>query len=106
MKPKHIFFLLMLFCLAENGNAQSTGNIKGSITDNGKSPLPHVNIILDKTNFNTTTNDKGEYIISNIPAGSYRLIISHIGYQSIKRDIFVKKNETAEYSYVLQESTN
>ena len=105
MKPKHIFFLLMLFCLAENGNAQSTGNIKGSITDNGKSPLPHVNIVLDKTNFNTTTNDKGEYFISNILPGSYHLIISHIGFQSIKREIIVKNNETEEYSYSLQASS-
>src|SRR5215470_17707729 len=101
MKLK-LFSLLMLFCLTENANSQSTGNIKGSITDNGKSPLPHVNIILDKTNFNMTTNEKGEYIISNIPSGSYRLTITHIGYQTIKRDIFVKKNETVEYSYALQ----
>ena len=105
MKPKLVYLLLMLFCLSENANSQSTGNIKGSITNNAKAALPHVNIILNKTNFNTTTNDRGEYIISNIPAGSYRLIISHIGYQSIKRDIIVKKNETAEYSYVLQDST-
>ena len=85
--------------------SQSTGNIKGSITDDLKSPLQQVNIVLDKTNFNTTTNGKGEYIISNIPPGYYSIIISHIGYQSIKRDIIVKKNETGEFSYALQAST-
>lgn len=105
IQTKTFYLLLVLFCLIENANAQTTGNIKGSIINNAKAPLPHVNIILDKTNFNTTTNSKGEYIINNIPPGSYHLIISHIGYQSIQRNIFVKKNETADYSYVLQDST-
>ena len=104
MKPKLFCSILMLFCLTENADSQSTGSIKGSITDNGKAALPHVNIILDKTNFYTTTNDKGEYIIGNIPPGSYHLVISHIGYQTIKRDISVKNNETVEYSYALQAS--
>ncbi|HEX4849765.1 MAG TPA: TonB-dependent receptor, partial [Puia sp.] len=105
MKPRLFYSILMLFCLIKNANSQSTGNIKGSITDNGKTPLPHVNIILDKTNFHTTTDDKGEYIINKVPTGSYRLIISHVGYQSIKRDIVVKNNETVDYTYALQAST-
>ena len=103
-KPRLFYLLIMLFCLTENANAQSVGNIQGSITNNAKVPLPHVNVGLEKTKFNTATDGQGKYIIRNIPAGSYRLIISHIGYQSIKRDIFVKKNETAEYSYTLHDS--
>jgi Fe(3+) dicitrate transport protein len=105
MKSKLFYFILILFCFAESADSQTTGSIKGSITDNGKMPLSQVNILLDKTNFHTTTNDKGEYIISNIPAGSYRLVISHISYQSITRDIVVRSNETVEYSYALQAST-
>jgi len=100
---KLLYTLLVL--LTKNAISQSTGNIKGSITDNGRSPLQQVNIVLDKTNFSTTTDGKGEYTISNIPAGSYRIIISHIGYHSIKRDIIVKKSETVEYSFALQAST-
>lgn len=105
MKPTLFYSLLMLFFATENANSQSTGNINGSITNNGKAPLPHVNIVLEKTNFYTTTNDRGKYVISSIPAGRYRLVISHIGFQSIKRDITVKKNEAVEYSFTLQDST-
>jgi len=105
MKPKLFYPILLLFCLTENAYSQSTGSIKGSITAYGNTPLPHVNIVLDKTNFHTTTNDKGEYSIPVIPPGSYRLVISHIGYQSIKRDIYVKPDESVEYSYALQTST-
>src|SRR5215469_2534131 len=105
MKPKLLYSLFIFLCLTGNANAQSTGNIKGSITDNGKSPLPQVNIVLEKTNFNATTNGEGEYIISNIPPGSYRIVISHIGYQTINRSIFVKANETVDCSYALQASS-
>src|SRR5262249_16875701 len=97
--------ILVFFCLTENANSQSAGSIRGTITDNGKTALPQVNIILDKTNFHTTTNDRGEYLISNIRPGNYRLVISHIGYQSVKRDIVVNNNETVEYSYALQASS-
>src|SRR6185312_2316623 len=105
MKPRLFYSILLLFCLTETAQSQSTGSIKGSITDHGKMPLPHVNIVLEKTNFHTTTNDKGEYVLDNIPPGGYLLEISHIGYQAIKRDISVRQNETVEYSYSLQTST-
>lgn len=105
IKPKFFYVLLSLFCFAEHANSQSTGNIMGSITSNAKAPLPHVNVRLEKTNFHTTTNSEGKYLIRNIPAGSYRLIISNISYQLVARDIVVKERETAEYSYTLLDST-
>ncbi|HTI93744.1 MAG TPA: TonB-dependent receptor [Puia sp.] len=102
IKPNLFYSILLLFCLVENANSQSSGSIKGSVTDYGRTRLAHVNIVLDKTNFHTTTNDKGEYSIANIAPGSYRIVISHIGYQTIERDIYVKQNESLEYSYALQ----
>ncbi|HET7001679.1 MAG TPA: TonB-dependent receptor, partial [Puia sp.] len=105
MKTKIIYFLPLLFSLTKHANAQSTGSIKGTIIDNGKMPLSQVSIILDKTNFRTITNDKGEYMIGSIPTGRYHLVISHVSYQSVKRDIVVKMNETVDYSYTLQAST-
>ena len=103
MKPRLFYSILLLFCLAKTAHSQSA--IKGTITDYGKMPLPRVNIVLDNTTFHTTTNDKGEYIINNVPPGSYHLEISHIGYQAIKGDISVRQNETVEYSYSLQTNT-
>ena len=104
MKPRLFYSLFILLCLAEITNAQSTGSIRGSIVNNAKVPLPHVNVVLQKANFSATTNDQGKYKINNVPAGSYRLIVSHVGFKTIKRDISVKKDETADYSYMLQDS--
>ncbi|NVM64704.1 Fe(3+) dicitrate transport protein [Mucilaginibacter sp. SG538B] len=99
---KKAFLTFLLFSLLTHAFSQSTGNIKGSITDNSKAPLELVNIILYKTNFSATTNNKGQYSINNIPAGNYLVIISHIGYKSVKQHILVKNNDTTEFSYTLQ----
>ncbi|MFB9843563.1 TonB-dependent receptor [Mucilaginibacter ginsenosidivorans] len=102
MKKTFLFFLF--FITLNHAFSQSSGNIKGSITDNKKTPLELVNIILYQTNFRAITNNKGQYSIDNIPAGNYQIIISHIGYQSVKQHIIVKNHETAEFSYPLQDS--
>lgn len=99
---KKAFLTFLLFLILTHAFSQSTGNIKGSITDNSKAPLELVNIILYKTNFSATTNNKGQYSINNIPAGNYQVIISHIGYKSVKQHILVKNNDTTEFSYTLQ----
>ena len=100
---KTLFIFLFSLTLAR-AFAQSSGNIQGSITDNKKAPLELVNIILYKTNLKATTNSNGQYSINNIPAGNYQIIISHIGYRSIKQYIRVKNDETAEFSYTLNDS--
>ena len=101
---KRTILTCLLFLTLTHAFSQSTGNIKGSIADNKKAPLELVNIVLYKTNFRTTTNNRGQYSINNIPAGNYQIIISHIGYQSVKRQIRVKNNDTAEFSFTLQDS--
>src|SRR5690349_1444247 len=102
MKKILLSFLFLL--TLTHAFSQSGGNIRGSITDNKKAPLELVNIILYKTNFRATTDNKGQYSINNIPAGNYQVIISHVGYQSVKQHIRVKNNDTAEFSYTLQDS--
>ncbi len=79
---KAVFTFLLILTLTR-AFSQSTGNIKGSIADNKKAPLDLVNIVLSKTNFRATTNNKGQYNINNIPAGNYQAIISHVGYQTV-----------------------
>lgn len=75
-------FLLLgysLGCLAQI-------QVKGTIKDEKKAPLEFVNLQLlnpDSTLVSgTTSNTKGVFELNGIQAGSYRLIISYIGYQT------------------------
>ncbi len=73
--------------------------IKGKIVDaNTQSPLDFVNVALFKqeTNAPTTgvvTDDKGNFVLPNVPDGKYTLKVSFVGYNSIDIPLNVTKNE-------------
>ena len=52
----------------------------------------------------TITNDAGYYIIDDILAGKYKLVVTRIGYEPENIDISVKWNELNEVNVVLRES--
>ena len=77
--PKYLIAIL-LFCGFVD--ASDFGIIKGIITDSlSSNPLPYANIFLSNTSMGSTSDEDGEYVITDIPAGPYELTISYIGYQ-------------------------
>jgi hypothetical protein len=63
--------------------AQTTGNFKGKILDQAtKQPIVGATIQIEKTQSGTTTDTTGLFAVSNIPAGTYAVNISYIGFQS------------------------
>ncbi|MFN7675229.1 carboxypeptidase-like regulatory domain-containing protein, partial [Flavobacterium sp.] len=64
---------------------QSKGTIKGIITDKeaNNAPLPFANATIKGTSINTTTNEKGEYILK-IEPGVYKIEFSFIGYENVE----------------------
>ncbi|MDZ7776021.1 MAG: carboxypeptidase-like regulatory domain-containing protein [Bacteroidales bacterium] len=76
------FIVSVAFVLSQ----AQTGNIKGTVTqEDNLSVLPGVNVYLENTNYGSMTNGKGNYIIKDVPVGSYKLVISNIGYLTKKR---------------------
>ena len=60
------------------------GCIKGIIVDEDNKAIPFVNVILMGTEFGTQSNEAGEFVIHNIEAGLYNLIIRQVGYRYSK----------------------
>jgi hypothetical protein len=54
--------------------------------------LPGVVVALKSTNFGTTTNENGEFIIKNIPSGSYTLIVRLLSYQPVENPIILNSD--------------
>ncbi len=73
--------------------------LEGKITDrhDGK-PLRLVNITLQETRQGDVTDSNGYYVISNVKAGTYTLVISLIGYKRLARTIEIKNNRTFSFS--------
>ena len=63
---------------------QSTGSLRGKVHDaTTKEPLIGASVILVGTSFGNAADLNGEVFIKNIPAGTYRIQASFIGYKSI-----------------------
>ena len=98
---KRAFFaVLLLFALtanAQNGR-DSLCAINGRITDNNDKPLPNVSVLLlnlaDTIKRQAvTTNENGQFK-SLLPAGSYRLRLSNIGYAPLSTAVNIRHNMT------------
>ncbi|MDR8391235.1 TonB-dependent receptor [Aliifodinibius sp. S!AR15-10] len=75
--------------------SQSTGTISGTITNqNNDRPISDVNIFIPNTTLGTTTDAKGEFRISNVPAGTYILKATFVGFEPTQRKIRVESGQT------------
>ncbi len=89
-----IFFSLVILFIASLAQAQQTppkgnGKITGVVNDNSSGqPVEFATVALtnpdsDKPIDGAVCDEKGKFVITKVPNGSYRLIISFIGYQNI-----------------------
>ena len=84
-------------------NASIEGIIKQ--TDSTRT-LAGVSVYLDKTNFGVATNGSGYYVIRQIPPGDYTLVVSAIGYFTLKKDISIATGETMISDFTMVEAVS
>ncbi|RMF66444.1 MAG: PEGA domain-containing protein, partial [Calditrichaeota bacterium] len=77
-----IAFLVPALLLADGGA------IKGKVTDQetGK-PLAGANVFLKGTRYGSSTDVDGNYTIQKLPAGSYTLVVSYVGYARYEKEV-------------------
>ncbi len=65
--------------------AATTGSIKGTIStaDSGE-PIVGANVVLDGTTLGAASDINGVYYVTNIPAGSYTLVFTSLGYKTVE----------------------
>jgi TonB-linked SusC/RagA family outer membrane protein len=74
--------------------AQS-GSITGTVTDSQSgSPLPATNIYIPDLERGASTDTNGEFTISNVPAGTYTVRATFIGYSDNNQQVEVSSGET------------
>jgi outer membrane receptor protein involved in Fe transport len=76
--------LLVSSLLAHGGaHAGTTGRITGRVIDQGKQPLAGANVAIPAARTGAVTENDGRYVILNVPAGTYDVRVSLIGYQTV-----------------------
>ncbi|WP_186756656.1 TonB-dependent receptor [Echinicola salinicaeni] len=89
---KRLILLLLFISFGELLYGQSTGTISGDVQDEAGNPLPYASVILQGTSYGAATDEEGGYQFT-APVGNYTLIVSEVGFTSLKREITVKAGQ-------------
>lgn len=95
MNYKLLTLVICAFMYSTAAFAQ--GSVSGTVTDaiTGEE-LPGVNVVLEELQRGAPTNVDGEYEITNIPAGTYTLSVSYIGFTRYTTQIQVENSPVTQ----------
>ncbi|MGC9512485.1 MAG: TonB-dependent receptor [Fidelibacterota bacterium] len=83
---KKVILLMIMICVHTLEADPQRGHIQGQVTDQKTAqPLAGVNVMVLDTEWGTMTDEEGYYRLKDIPAGSYVLRFSMIGYRDISK---------------------
>lgn len=106
-KGKQIAKLILLFIAISGfftsiGKAQTTGSLKGQVTDSGTSePVFGVNIFITELGRGAATDLDGNYSVENVPAGTYEVRFSYLGYVTQNIPVVITAGETVDVNVSL-----
>ncbi len=103
MKNRYFLTLFVILLCALNSNAQF-GEIRGFVYDKDNSePLIYTSVFLSGTTFGGQTNLDGFFNISKVPAGKYLLMVTSVGYDTLKMDLEITSGSiTTKKLYISQ----
>ena len=101
-----LFFTLLVLCSPILVFSQS-GKIVGKVLDSESGEaLIGANVLIEGTNLGAATDVSGDFIILNIPPGSYTLTAKYIGFREVRlENIKVSVNLTTEANFKLSSDT-
>ena len=97
------FILTILFLPLQ---AHAAGGLKGSVTDKTDGePVIGASVMLENTTLGAASDFDGNYAIQNIPAGTYNLKITGVGYAQQTKNVTIADGQTATLNLQLAETT-
>lgn len=100
------FAALLLILLNTSGIlSQTTGKISGKVTDEKGVPLGGATVKIENTNLGANADEAGDYVILNIPVGTYSVRASYLGYETvIQTEVKVSVDITTRLDFMLKET--
>jgi iron complex outermembrane recepter protein len=98
--------LIIFICIANQLVAQNSKNIKGTVMSSSNKSIEGATVVIDKLNLYDVTDLDGNFSISNVTYGDYKLVVSHIGFNSKTIKISVNENTSILPIIYLDEAEN
>lgn len=83
-----------------------TGTIKGTVSEVSGQSLTDISVFIKSLNKGTVTEFDGTYTLENIPAGTYNVEFSYIGYSTEKKSVNVVANQIVTLNVSIKESAS
>ncbi|TDS12667.1 TonB-dependent receptor [Maribacter caenipelagi] len=95
----YLFFLAPFILLAQSGNVQ------GTVTDENGLYLPGASAVISSLSRGAITDFDGRFTIVDVPAGTYTIQVSYLGYADLSQEITVIANKTIDVSLSVDPKT-
>ncbi|MBN2731261.1 MAG: SusC/RagA family TonB-linked outer membrane protein [Balneolaceae bacterium] len=94
---------VVVCALVMTSAAFAQGTITGTITDaqTGET-IPGANVFIPELGQGASTDAEGQYTINNVPAGTYNMRITFVGYKTINRSVDVDAGEETVLNITLE----
>lgn len=95
MQRVFLAFSLLIAAFTAAFAQQSSGNIKGKVTDAEGNPLPGASITVKGTTQKAVSTLSGDFEMANLKEGDYTLEVTYMGYKTAETAFQVKRGQTA-----------
>ncbi len=103
-RPILFFFLSFLFSVS---SFAQTGTIRGTIKDaKNKEAIIGATVLIEGTTLGSATDVEGNFVISKVPAGAYKLLLSYVSYKSkLIENVRVEADKTSLIDTEIEEDS-
>lgn len=96
--------ICLLIIVMMNTQAYAQGNIHGYVSDAGTGEtLLQANVIVAGTSMGVATNNVGYYNLSGLEPGTYQLVFSYIGYETLRKEVTLTGGQSSRLDVKLVE---
>lgn len=101
-----LFSVLLFFLFCSTIVVAQDNSVKGFVYEEATGePVMFSNVYLKGTTLGGSTNENGYFNITRIPDGSYTLLITCVGYDTISEPISLAKGQVVNKKFYLQETS-
>ena len=96
-KISTFFIAVMITILTSQQLLGAGGRSSGKVADKQTGDaLPGANLVIKGTSIGTSADLEGRYVISNLPAGSYTLVVTYIGYNTVEIPVQIINQDVSQ----------
>lgn len=90
--------ILLVLLQSFTGMSQNEGVISGKVVDSKtREALPFVNVLVYGTKIGAVSNEKGEFVLKNVPLGYNKIQASFVGYKTLISDEYLVTKDNSPY---------